>query len=369
MAKIQLPKFIEEIPTEGVVIPPGVESKYEYLDWWKVNKYLTENPERYLLVPMENGEEKRIDLYGSIYNIRKHIEHLPKKEWEQWEKKQKLWKSLQTKRGYLMKRWSPVAGKNSPFNFRKTEILQLFGALHSLEEVYGIMRDQMGTPVSMTQLKNFYQRNYEKIERMRMEYESHMTDDIPLTKKRSRLDKLSYLFHLWFKRFKDAPTVEKSREIRAVLTDIKKEVEGERLILDVTGKIDIDLTVQANQSLRSSLAQIPLNSMIVGLVAAKAGLNPANVMHKLNKSYYSRMSGYGEDGVSPQEGLDVRDLIYNWDEIKQKHDNGVTDAEVIEEDKPSIKGNLGRKSLLELVNRARENAELTTRTGGVCEDD
>jgi hypothetical protein len=369
MSRISLPKFIQDTPTDGVVVPPGVEAKFEYLDWWKTNKFLSENPERYLIIHNQDGEEVRVDMYGSIYNIRKYIEHLPKKEKEVLEQKNRLWKTLQTKRGFLMKRWSPVAGKDSPFNFRKTELLQLFGSLHSLEEVYGIMRDQMGTPVSMTQLKNFYQRNYEKIERMRMEYESHMTDDIPLTKKRSRLDKLSYLFHLWFKRFKDLPTVEKSREIRAVLADIRKEVEGERLILDITGKIDIDLTVQANQSLRSTLAQIPLNSMIVGLVAARAGIDPGKIMHKLNKSYYSRFSGYSKEGVSPEETIDVRDMIYNWDEIRQKHSIKVTDIEPIEEEKPSIKGGLGKKSLLDLVNRARENAELTTRTGGVCEDE
>ena len=368
MAKIVLPKFIQDIPTEKVTIPQGVENKLEYLDWWKVNKFLSENPDRYYEYQDDEGNLQQVDLYGSIYHIRKRLEHLPRKEFEVIERNQKVWKTLQTKRGYLMKRWSPVAGKDSPLNFRKTEILELFGTLHTVEEVYGIMRDKMGVPVGMTQLKNFYQRNFDKIERMRMEYESHMTDDIPLTKKRSRLDKLSYLFHLWFKKFKDSPTVDKSREIRAVLNDIKKEVEGERLILDVTGKIDIDLTIQANQSIRTALSQIPLNSMIVGIVAARAGVDPARIMHRLNKSYYSRMSGFGNSAESIEEQLDVRDLIYNWDEIRHKH-SGVQDVEILEDDKPSVKGEVGKKSLLELIRRAREGAELASRTGKPCEEE
>ena len=105
------------------------------------------------------------------------------------------------------------------------------------------------------------------------------------------------------------------------------------------------------------MRDIPVNSLIVGMVAAKSGIRPEILMHQLCTSYYKDFNGFASNPVLGSEKVMLPGALiktYDWGEIEKENKKfveemvpEVVEAEIIEE--PSKSKTRGR-----LLNRLRQ---------------
>jgi hypothetical protein len=216
---------------------------------------------------------------------------------------------------------------------RAEELIDLFGKLHSIAEVHRIILQDWNLSVSLKMVGSFYNRNLKEIDRLRDQYALDYSD-VSLSKKRARLDKRAIMFYTYYQKWQDDPRLDYAQLMLKILEQIEKEVEGERINVNIQGQINVDLTMEVNKTLFDAYKRVPVNNLIVALVAAKKGVDPTNLMTQLTTSYYRSLTGYGK--YEPEKELiHPVDLTYNWNEIEQKHrnkDRGVVieDAQIVE---------------------------------------
>ena len=171
-----------------------------------------------------------------------------------------------------------------------------------------------GYSVSPTLLKVFYQDNRETIERRKLKFIDSKKDFFIATET-GRLQVLNELLLTWRMKFSQEEKISYSTEIRKVLEQARKECKGEQLFLTVDGKIDINAMIHGQDNVAEALQKLPINMIVIGLVAAKAGINPATIIGQLASSYYKDHNGYNANFL---DGKDIQlpgDIIRNtsWD--------------------------------------------------------
>lgn len=254
---------------------------------------------------------------------------------------------------------------------RSEDLLDLFGRLYSVDEVHRMIVQDWNYSINRQTLQAFYARNIKEIERLRDQYASDYSD-LSLTKKRGRLDKLSVMFYTYFNKWYKSQSLEYSRELRALLDQIKKEVEGEQIIVNVQGQINVDLSIEVNKTLFEAQRRIPINNMILAMVAAKKGIDPTIIMAQLTNSYYKNLTGYGK--YEPEKELvHPVDLTYNWNEIQKKHKTKdksliIEDVQIVEstgELEKDAEMNTVKMKLLEMLERDKDqNAKRKSKSSG-----
>jgi hypothetical protein len=363
--KKDLSKIKKKEPDEelGIVIPDFVkgdrESELAFLEWYKIGENVKNHQYRWLSIPLENKEEfLTIDCSQVTSVSKKRIKDLPEKTKEEFwpiiTERFSIFQTMRVKRGKLRKIWDPLTGgkdaQNSVafVNKRKADIIELFGQWKSIEDVKRELLIEFGYDASSNELKSLFQANKERIGELRRKWEDSL-DDFSLTRKRGRVEKLSYLYFTMEQRYKTngTPSINVSRELRSILEQIRKEIEGETIKFDINGQIDINATINMNMTVSEISRKVNINQFIIALVAAKRGLDPLKLMNSLAKSYYSSMSGFNGSVENGENIMHPSDLIHNydWNAIEKKHREGVEDADIIEEKKPSLKNKL--KEILE----------------------
>ena len=102
--------------------------------------------------------------------------------------------------------------------------------------------------------------------------------------------------------------------------------------MTIDGRIDVNATIQANQTINEALQQLPINVIIIGLTAARQRINPASLMGLLANSYYSRFNGFNKLNDLSQVELPGKYIKqYNWEEIRLKNEANIQDVQPIEE--------------------------------------
>ena len=214
--------------------------------------------------------------------------------------------------------------------------MELYSKFYTSTEVHKIITDKWGLALKYEVVKKFYHDNQDKIERKKAEYvltakESRFATDA------GRMEALSNIAWEMEAKFEKTKSLEVSKELRATIEQIRKEVKGDEIRLTVDGRIDINATIQANQTVHEALQKLPINMIVIGLTAAKQGLNPAALVGSLANSYYSKFNGFnklGEKGELQLPGQYIK--TYNWDEIRMKNEQQIIDIEPIEVYEESI---------------------------------
>ena len=216
----------------------------------------------------------------------------------------------------------PLRGK-SVYDWKKAEILDLFGHYCTHEEVK-IKIGEWGYTTGIDTVYKFFLRNKDIIEKKRTEF-IRSSKDHYLATDAGRMETLAMLHAKFVKLFTDIsnlPDIKKddllaySREIRAIVEQARKEIKGDQILLTIDGKIDINASIQASQTIQEISRKIPINMIPVYLVAAKMNLNPNMIMTSLVNSFYKDFNGFkklNNHGQPPQ----TMDLIrnYDWNEI------------------------------------------------------
>lgn len=256
-------------------------------------------------------------------------------------------------------------GDKTFLNLRSAEIIDLFGKYYTADEVRRIINDKYKFFIKSVELTEFYNKHKEKIERKRADYvlagkETRLATDA------GRMEILSKIAWEMELRFEKSKSLEVSKELRATLEQIRKEVKGEELRLTIDGKIDINATIQANQTLHVALQKLPINMIVIGLTAAKQGINPAWLIASLANSYYAKFNGFNKLEDKSEIQLPGKFIkAYNWEEIRMKHEeNKIEEVEVIEVfeeaiEEPAIKeAEDNKQKMLDILRGLKEDPQV-----------
>jgi len=316
----------------------------------------------------DEGETITLDMKAPAYPVGKQMDKCIMTE----DEKNKIltlvsvFRSLIGYKTSLRRDWDPlvrfnrvgkkITDRKDFFDIKESEILELFGKWRTMDEVYDYIREEWGYQCSHAMVRNFYHRNRAKITELRNKYEISY-NDLAVTKKTSRIERLAFLLHEITDKFSENKNINYSREIRAILDQVKKEVEGDEIKLNVQGKIDVNATVAVNRSLVDLIRKVPINNMVVAMVAAKRGLDPVKFMGQFTNSFYKNHNGFSPflDKGAGDGKVDLpSNIIYDWAEIERKHRNDpIEEAKIIETpETPATKNK--RAMLMAMLDESKE---------------
>ena len=332
-----------ENKNDSVLIPELLKDAPEdiqniYKEWSVRHNKLLDLENRYISIERPNNQGIiKLDLLNNITSIRKKI-----KDFSQ-ENKDLVLKNVaiaQKERGKIIalkKQWmhyKPVTSVGT-IDTLSTLIIELLGQFKTIEEIQQIVFQTHGVNVTEYKIKTTLIKNQDKIDKLKSAWEGEI-DNFSVSRKRGRIERLVYLLQTQTDQYKKSDTfpVVRSQEIRAILEQIRKELEGDKIKIDINGNIDINASINMNMTLQQITSKVALNSFIVGLVAVKQGIDPLKLMHSLQNSYYKDYNGF-TNGDMNKPMTYPSDLInnYDWNLIAEKHkdDDKIQEAVVVEE--------------------------------------
>ena len=311
--------------------PNGLTSesaRKAYDEYLALEKRIEEHPKRYYKTQDSSGNEIVIDCKNAPFTIKKQTKLLPK---EEESKVMDVWREinqLKIDRGQITKKFPEIGEYTRSktaigvLDARRTEILELFGSWKRVDEIRSYINQEYKMKVSTQMLKKFAIANQDKIKELRNEWVDSYAD-FDVAQKRGRVERLAYIVKTQTDKYQQTKyKAEHSREIRAALEQLRKEVEGDEIKLTVSGEIDVRQTLLVNQSIDEITSRVNINALIVALVASKRGLDPTKFMNKLANGYYSSFTGFKgkmDENELHNEIQYPSKLIYNWTEIDKKN--------------------------------------------------
>lgn len=357
-----------EIPEFLIGEPLHLQEAYK--EWCELDHSIRTHPHRFqeIIHPDNPSDTIEVDLINAYPSVRNKILHLSEKEQSKIKEKWGKIQSLKSKKGRLKVLWSQkkYKGKNNGvIDIKATQILELFGQWYTVDEVFKTVVSDWGyEEITRDELYKFSVANKLKIAKLREKWENGFNDHF-ITKKRGRIQTLSYLLQTQSELYKNEHyPLSRSREIRGIIEQVRKEIEGDKIALEINGQINIDLTLQLNKSMKKIAQQLSINRIIVGLVAARMGSNPERLITMLERSFYSKYNGF-KGVLKESEEQDPlyhpSKLIYDWQMIEHKHKNNLIEDIQYEElelevdsekEKKSVENK--RQKLLELIDKGEE---------------
>lgn len=220
-------------------------------------------------------------------------------------------------------------------------ILEMFGKFYTVTDVSKVMAKEYRIKVPEDELKKFYVENRELITRRRAEYVLQ-NKDFRIATETGRLEVLNQmLVDVEIKnRAAGGSNVDYCNLIIRIIEQARKEVKGNELKMTVDGKIDINATLHAENNIMSVMKTLSINALVIGLTAAKAGLNPSVLIGQLANSWYSKFNGFNQNIMNGEEVRLPSTLIkqYDWGRIEKASQQFINEfqpiSEVIEEKNP-----------------------------------
>lgn len=237
------------------------------------------------------------------------------------------------------------------------ELINYFSECNTVKDVIRIIKMRHSVTLNPLSLKVFYQDNKQTIEKKKLLFLSKK-QDFTIATDSGRLSILNELLVTWKEKFDREPSLSVSKEIRGVLEQARKEIKGDQLFLTVEGKIDIAATIHAQENVAQTLQRLPINLLIIGMVAAKGGINPVRLIYELSSSYYRDKNGFNlinEGTTTTLPGEYIRNI--EWETLREnnerweKNNEQFQEAVVIEEVSPQI--NDKKQKLLELLRQSK----------------
>ena len=336
-------KVVRKKPSEGRTLPEistlhldgeEITNLEAYDKFQKLQKSTWLNGQRF----HHASDNTELDLLISDGNFKKRIKHLPideqgailARKYVAITYYQKMMRERQKSIGKAVRNMN---FSNIVIEHRKTEILELFGRMHSIDEVHKICLEDWGLEVTISGLEQFRKANLEKITELQTEYTKNFTN-VRLGYKRSRLDEYSWMYQ----ETKEAYLKSKSREdkkfMKDLLESIKREVEGD--LIRVEGDIQMNIEATLNVHItREVMRRLPIHEIIITRLAAKTGINPLMMLYRLQKSYYAKFTGYAPlaPGESHEELVTEYPsaFVYDLDKLQVMNQNRVINDGIQEE--------------------------------------
>lgn len=238
-------------------------------------------------------------------------------------------------------------------------IMELFGKFYTVTDVHNVLSKEYRIKVPEDELRKFYVEHRDLITKRRAEYVLN-SKEFRIATETGRLEVLNRLLVEFEIKNKAAggSNLEISNMILRIVEQARKEVKGNELKMTVDGRIDVSATVHAESNVVDVMKHLSINALVIGLTAAKAGLNPAVLIGQLANSWYSQFNGFNSNIM---EGKEVRlpsALIrsYDWDVIAKESKTFIGEftpiTDIVDEQDGTAREK-GESHREELINRLR----------------
>lgn len=259
-------------------------------------------------------------------SLTKVLEGLPDEEIEMFLKKKGVYDTLMMKSNTLkMKAFGLFRSKNKNnpgvagklLDAKRIDLLELFGRMFSVQEVHKIVVEEWEIPISIEHIISFRAEHGELIEEKVKAHQAGWAD-IRLGVKRSRLEEYCWMYAELKGKYAKINSREDLKVMIAILDKIKAETEIDQLNINMSGKVEVEITV--NQHIQKEIMQgLGLRQLIVGRVAARMNASPSYLITRLSNSYYAKFATMSDETVDV-EYEDVKYPTkehYNFDEIQK----------------------------------------------------
>lgn len=246
------------------------------------------------------------------------------------------------------------------------KIIDLAGRMHNEKDIAKILEEEDRVLISNVAIRRFLIDNKAKIEENKTKFVLS-SGTYRVATEAGRLEILNDLLTDLNLRYKDAQVKRNvsnillySREIRNVLEQARKEVKGEEVKLTVDGRIDITATIHGHENIGRTMRALPINAIVIGIVAAKSGLAPEVLIAQLASTYYKDFNGFNKNILGREQIMLPGDLIrnYDWNEIKERNKRFLNEMKPIEIQEATIleeeKGERIKLSLKEKIERLKQ---------------
>lgn len=208
-----------------------------------------------------------------------------------------------------------------------TYIVKLFGEMNGVDDVQKILKEEKKIKLTQKELQAIFAKKKAEIESKRAVFLAS-SNQYKVATEAGRLQiintiiiDLQHRYQKYLAEEKEEKALIFEREIRNMLEQARKEVKGNELKLTVDGKIDIVATLHGQENVSRVFRTLPINSIIIGLVAAKSGLDPTVLVHQLATSYYKDFNGFNKIILGREKIMLPGDLIRaaNWEELEKQN--------------------------------------------------
>ena len=208
-----------------------------------------------------------------------------------------------------------------------TYIVKLFGEMNGVDDVQKILKEEKKIKLTQKELQAIFAKKKAEIESKRVVFLAS-SNQYKVATEAGRLQiintiiiDLQHRYQKYLAEEKEEKALIFEREIRNMLEQARKEVKGNELKLTVDGKIDIVATLHGQENVSRVFRTLPINSIIIGLVAAKSGLDPTVLVHQLATSYYKDFNGFNKTILGREKIMLPGDLIRaaNWEELEKQN--------------------------------------------------
>lgn len=322
-------EIIEQAPE--VIQTASSELKNAFVALEMAERALSESSYRFFVFEGKDGEEITADLKS--YSAKGFILRHGGKESD-------VKKAQRHKEMYVMPLIEEIKRRKEAFNdiYRKemlssvtpeimTYIVKLFGEMNGVDDVQKILKEEKKIKLTQKELQAIFAKKKAEIESKRAVFLAS-SNQYKVATEAGRLQiintiiiDLQHRYQKYLAEEKEEKALIFEREIRNMLEQARKEVKGNELKLTVDGKIDIVATLHGQENVSRVFRTLPINSIIIGLVAAKSGLDPTVLVHQLATSYYKDFNGFNKTILGREKIMLPGDLIRaaNWEELKKQN--------------------------------------------------
>lgn len=322
-------KIIEQAPE--VIQTASSELKNAFVALETAERALSESSYRFFVFESKDGEEITADLKS--YSAKGFILRHGGKESD-------VKKAQRHKEMYVMPLIEEIKRCKEVFNdiYRKemlssvtpeimSYIVKLFGEMNGVDDVQKILKEEKKIKLTQKELQAIFAKKKAEIESKRAVFLAS-SNQYKVATEAGRLQiintiiiDLQHRYQKYLAEEKEEKALIFEREIRNMLEQARKEVKGNELKLTVDGKIDIVATLHGQENVSRVFRTLPINSIIIGLVAAKSGLDPTVLVHQLATSYYKDFNGFNKTILGREKIMLPGDLIRaaNWEELEKQN--------------------------------------------------
>lgn len=322
-------EIIEQAPE--VIQTASSELKNAFVALETAERALSESSYRFFVFESKDGEEITADLKS--YSAKGFILRHGGKESD-------VKKAQQHKEMYVMPLIEEIKRCKEVFNdiYRKemlssvtpeimSYIVKLFGEMNGVDDVQKILKEEKKIKLTQKELQAIFAKKKAEIESKRAVFLAS-SNQYKVATEAGRLQiintiiiDLQHRYQKYLAEEKEEKALIFEREIRNMLEQARKEVKGNELKLTVDGKIDIVATLHGQENVSRVFRTLPINSIIIGLVAAKSGLDPTVLVHQLATSYYKDFNGFNKTILGREKIMLPGDLIRaaNWEELEKQN--------------------------------------------------
>lgn len=243
-----------------------------------------------------------------------------------------------------------------------SQIIELAGREYTSAEIHRQILKEGREGLEYSDVLTFIKRNEDKIREVRNKFRENYTD-LSLTVKRSRLEKLNLILNHLLNDFDNSKNFSSrvviSKEVRGILEQARKEVEGDEIKLTVSGRIDIEATINNHISESKLLQGLTLQQIVISRVATRIGISSQFLLDKLAKGWYSKFNGFRKNAdittkpIYPTEiKYDILDLEDKNKRLSKQNEKLVEEVEYCE-----VRKDINKNLLKDLLLKEKEKVK------------